>query len=123
PATQILGSALPITWGHGPFIAVDASTSTSTTTSSTIFAGISVGWMVGFRRLSPLPPSTPLPPGTQQADNHSWNFGLGFHINPKGTVLGDGIVANMPLPAGETNPIRLKSEPRYGVILLTSFGF
>ena len=127
PATQILGSAQPITWGYGPFIAVDASMDSSVTTSSGIFAGISLGWMVGFRRISTLATPTNLPPGTQatqQADNHSWNFGVGLHINPKANVLGDGIVANMPLPAGEaTSPIRLKSEPRYGVILLTSFGF
>jgi hypothetical protein len=123
PADRILGSAQAITWGHGPFIAVDASTGTSTTTSSTIFADISMGWMVGFRRITPLFNPTPLPAGTQQADNHSWNIGVGLHVNPKASVLGDGIVANMPLPAGETSPIRLKSEPRYGVILLTSFGF
>jgi hypothetical protein len=119
PATSILGSALPITWGHGPFIAIDASTDASSisTVSSTVFAGISVGWLVGFRRL------TPLSITTASADNNSWNFGVGFHVNPKGTVLGDGIVANMPLPAGENNPVRFKSEPRYGVILLTSYGF
>ena len=117
PATQILGSAQPVTWGHGPFIAVDAST--STTTASAVVAGISVGWMVGFRRLTL--PTTQGSPAV--ADNSSWNFGVGFRVDPKATVLGDGIVANMPLPAGENNPVRLKSEPRYGVMLLTSYGF
>jgi len=117
PATQLLGSALPITWGHGPFIAVDVST--STTTSSAIFTGISVGWMVGFRKLTP-----PANGGSVYvADNNSWNFGVGLRVDPKATVLGDGIVANMPLPAGETSPVRLKSVPRYGVMLLTSYGF
>ena len=45
PATQLLGSALPITWGHGPFIALDASTDASTISmvSSTVFAGVSLG--------------------------------------------------------------------------------
>ena len=76
--------------------------------------------MVGFRRLTPLPAGSP---AQTQADNNSWNFGVGFHVNPKATVLGDGIVANMPLPAGENNPVRLNSEPRYGVMLLTSYGF
>ena len=121
-----MGSGQKITWGHGPFVAIDASTGTNSTTSSGIFAGISMGWMVGFRRISPPPPPTALNPAPQvaQADNHSWNIGIGFHINPKANVLGDGIVANMPLPAGETtSSIRLKSEPRYGVMLLTSFGF
>jgi hypothetical protein len=121
PATNILGSAHAITWGHGPFIALDASTDASTisTASSTIFAGVSVGWMVGFRKLTPLPAG----PAQTQADNNSWNFGVGLHVNPKATVLGDGIFANMPLPAGENNPVRLRSEPRYGVMLLTSYGF
>jgi hypothetical protein len=120
---QILGSAHPISWGHGPFIALDASTDASaisTASSGTVFAGVSMGWMVGFRRLTP-----PLTPGAPvyTADNNSWNFGVGFHVNPRATVLGDGIVANMPLPAGENNPVRLRSEPRYGVMLLTSYGF
>jgi hypothetical protein len=122
PTTRLLGSAWPITWGHGPFIAVDASMSTSTTTSSAVVAGISVGWMVGFRKLTPTDPATGLPVQAV-ADNNSWNFGVGFRVDPKATVLGDGIVANMPLPAGETNPVRLKSVPRYGVMLLTSYGF
>ena len=93
PATQLLGSALPITWGHGPFVAVDAST--STTTNSALVAGISFGWMVGFRKLTPQGSGV-------VADNNSWNFGVGLRVDPKATVLGDGIVANMPLPAGET---------------------
>ena len=118
PATQLLGSALPITWGHGPFIAVDAST--SATTGSAVIAGLSLGWMVGFRRLTPpLPSEAPV----YTADNNSWNFGVGLRVDPKATVLGDGIVANMPLPAGETSPVRLKSEPRYGVMFLTSYAF
>jgi hypothetical protein len=121
-ATSILGSAHAITWGHGPFIALDASTDASTisTTSSTIFAGYSVGWMVGFRTLTTLPAGSL---AQTQAENNSWNLGVGFHVNPKANVLGDGIFANMPLPAGESNPVRLKAEPRYGVMLLTSYGF
>jgi hypothetical protein len=45
PATNILGSAQAITWGHGPFIALDASTDASTISmvSSTVFAGVSLG--------------------------------------------------------------------------------
>ena len=121
PATSLLGSSRAITWGHGPFVALDASTDATTisTVSSTVLAGVSLGWMVGFRKLTPLLTSDP----QVQADNNSWNFGVGLHVNPKATVLGDGIVANMPLPAGETNPVRLKSQPRYGVMLLTSYGF
>jgi hypothetical protein len=115
-------------WGTGPFVAVDASTSDG----STVIAGVSMGWMVGFRRTKLTPvarldgngkmellgqtsvPDTTIP---------SWNFGVGFRVDPRATVLGDGIVANAPLPPGETNPVRLNKVPRYGVMLLTSFTF
>jgi hypothetical protein len=122
---QILGSAQPIQWGHGPFIALDASTdgssiSTAGSGTGSIYAGVSMGWMVGFRRITaPLPGQANI----YTADNNSWNFGVGLHVNPKATVLGDGIVANMPLPTGETNPVRTRSEARYGVMLLTSYAF
>ncbi len=74
--------------------------------------------MVGFRRLDVNSGQT-----AAVASNNSWNFGVGFRVDPKATVLGNGIVANMPLPAGETNPVRLQSEPRYGIMFLTSYGF
>jgi len=128
--TYLLGSALPIQWGHGPFIAVDAST--NSTGSVGVVAGISMGWMVGFKKLTRTPATVRVTDAfsgrtiTAQVaapDNNSWNFGVGFRVDPRATVLGDGIVANMPLPAGETNPVRLKTEPRYGVMLITSYGF
>jgi hypothetical protein len=119
PASFLLGSALPITWGYGPFIAVDASTSASS--NSAVIAGVSLGWMVGFRKmLAPAPTASGAP---AVADNNSWNFGIGLRVDPKATVLGDGITANMPLPAGESSPVRLKSVSRYGVMFLTSYGF
>jgi hypothetical protein len=131
PATRILGSALPIHWGHGPFIAVDAST--NSTGSAGVVAGISIGWMVGFKKIAltdltksfydPYTGKTVKAPVAVPADNNSWNFGVGFRVDPKATVLGDGIIANMPLPAGETNPVRLKAQPRYGVTFITSYGF
>jgi len=52
----------------------------------------------------------------------SWNFGIGLRVDPAAQVLGDGIVANQPLPAGETT-IRFKNEVHYGVMLLSSFSF
>jgi hypothetical protein len=90
-----------------------------------------MGWMVGFRKsrlaaVSLINPQTSTPTASVAAvaDNTSWNFGVGFRVDPKATVLGDGIVANAPLLPGETvNPVRLKTVPRYGVMLLTSFGF
>jgi hypothetical protein len=35
--------------------------------------------------------------------------------------LGDGLVANQPIPPGDQ--IRFKTEPRYGIMLLSSFSF
>jgi hypothetical protein len=52
----------------------------------------------------------------------SWNFGIGMRIDPKAQVLGDGIFPNQPLPGGETT-IRYKTEPRIGLMLLSSFSF
>jgi hypothetical protein len=52
----------------------------------------------------------------------SWNFGIGVRVDPKGKALGDGIIANQPLPGGET-AIRTKVAPRYGIMLVSSFGF
>jgi hypothetical protein len=131
PAINFLGSATAVHWGHGPFVAIDAST--DSTGSAGVVAGISMGWMVGFKRAALTGKKQLMYTDTsgnrvfaQQAvpvDNNSWNFGVGFRVDPKATVLGDGIFANMPLPAGETNPVRLKNEPRYGIMLITSYGF
>jgi hypothetical protein len=100
--------------GHGPFVAIEVGDGSSATPAAngpiTAFA---MGWMVGMRH-----PSN-LVGGSQTA---SWNFGLGLRVTPKSQVLGDGIIANQPLPAGETI-IRYKTEPRFGVMLLSSFSF
>lgn len=118
-------------WGIGPFVAVDASTANG----STVVAGFSMGLMVGFRRsgLTTVPVPVTLQGSSQPAllavatpttDNNSWNFGVGFRVDPKATVFGDGVVANQPPPLGEASiPVRLKTAPRYGVMLMTSFSF
>jgi hypothetical protein len=63
-------------------------------------------------------------PDKSPTPNSSWNFGIGLRVDPGAKVLGDGIVANQPLPVGESsNPIRTKLEPRLGVMLLSSFSF
>jgi hypothetical protein len=68
--------------------------------------------MIGFRH----------PNAATSSSTSSWNFGIGLRVDPKAQVLGDGVVANQPLPAGET-AIRYKTEPRPGVMLLSSFSF
>jgi hypothetical protein len=98
----------PGEWGHGPFVAIDMAANNN----GEIISGYSIGWMIGFKQ----PPVL--------SSTSSWNFGVGFRVDPKAQVLGDGIVANMPLPAGEpTTTVRLKTEARYGVMLLSSFSF
>ena len=121
PHTDLnLGTAVvpAYTWGHGPFVAIDAGTSTS---NNSLIYGFSIGWMIGFRQphYSVIDTRT----GTKGAiyDSSSWNIGLGFRVDPQSKVLGDGLVANMPLPPGDT--VRTKTVPRYGVMLLSSYGF
>jgi hypothetical protein len=54
----------------------------------------------------------------------SWNFGLGLRVDPSSKVLADGVAANRPPPVGITTTDQLfKKEPRYGLMLLSSFSF
>jgi hypothetical protein len=56
--------------------------------------------------------------------NASWNFGVGFRIEPGAKFLGEGIVPNQPLPPGETvSPVRTRRDTSYGLMLLSSFAF
>lgn len=73
--------------------------------------GLCAGWMIGMRH-----------PAAALSPTSSWNFGIGLRVDPKSQVLGDGIIVNQPLPAGEST-IRLKTEPRLGLMLLSSFSF
>jgi hypothetical protein len=118
----IFGNGLPITVcaagsfcvevAHGPFVAIEVGGGTSSTISATgAPTAYALGWMVGLRH-----PNAP-------TLTQSWNFGLGLRVDPKAQVLGDGIVANQPLPVGESTTVRFKTEPRVGVMLLSSFSF
>jgi hypothetical protein len=101
-------------WGHGPFVAIVAGSS-----GSNVISAFALGWMIGLRE-----------PTWNYVNNNwkatygssSWNFGLGVRIDPSVQVLGDGDVANQPLPAGET-AVRFKNVPSYGVIMISSFSF
>jgi hypothetical protein len=98
---------------HGPFVAVEVGSGTSDTAKGPITA-YALGWMVGMRH--PNTSSTP--------SKASWNFGVGFRIEPGARFLADGIVANQPLPPGETvSPVRIKRDTAYGLMLVSSFGF
>ena len=105
--------------GIGPFIAIEVGGGTSATPSaSSPITGYALGVLFGLHH----PKTDPSTGKAVANDTSSWNFGIGFRVDPKAQVLGDGFAANAPPPAGET-AIRYKSEPRPGVMLLSSFSF
>jgi hypothetical protein len=81
---------------HGPFVAMEFGGGNSATiVGNSPISGYAMGWMVGMRH-----PNQPVNYGPT-----SWNFGLGLRVTPNAKVLGDGIVANQPLPPARA-PIR-----------------
>lgn len=93
-------------WGIGPFVAIQAG-------SEKALSGLGFGLMIGFRQVgSALSPTS----------NLSWNFGIGAIYDPSVKVLGNGIVADRPLPAGETM-LRTTEVGGWGLMLLSSFNF
>jgi hypothetical protein len=95
----------------GPFVAIEiGGGATSAAGAGAPITGYALGWMVGLQHPTASPKST-----------SSWNLGIGLRVDPKSQVLGDGLAVNQPLPAGDS--IRLKTEPRLGLMLLSSFSF
>jgi len=88
-------------WGFGPFVAVQPG-------SDNVIDAIGGGLMFGLRR-----PTT----GTD-----SFNVGLGFLYDLDVQTLGDGIIENEPLPAGETE-IRYRRRAQSGFMIMSSFSF
>ena len=97
-------------WAQGPFVAIEIGGGNSATTTTGPITGYALGWMVGMRH----PHQTP-------ASSVSWNFGVGLRVTPNAKRLGDGLFENQPLPPGDT--LRYKTEPRYGVMLMSGFSF
>ena len=93
-------------WGIGPFVAVQAG-------SDKGLSGIGFGLMLGFKQLI----ADPAP-----ISGLSWNIGVGALYDPSVKVLGAGIVANQPLPAGEA-AVRTTEVGGWGLVVLTSFNF
>lgn len=87
--------------GHGPFVALQPG-------QNDLIQAIGMGWMVAFRN--------------NPTETSSWNIGLGVMVDPKVKSLGDGIAANLPLPAGETQ-VRFKTSARYSWFLMSSYAF
>jgi hypothetical protein len=98
----------------GPFVAIEIGGGTNPAANGGLVTGYALGWMIGMRH----------PDLTMPTANSTWNLGIGLRVDPKSQVLGDGIIANQPLPIGESaTTVRLKTEPRYGLMLLSSFTF
>lgn len=94
-------------WGHGPFVGIQPG-------SQNIIEAVAIGWMVGFRR--------PDPENGSLTANSSFNLGIGFVVDPKVQVLGDGVTRNQALPVGETQ-VRFKDSAQYGLLIMSSFSF
>ncbi|HEY0714034.1 MAG TPA: hypothetical protein VGF45_15240 [Polyangia bacterium] len=91
----------PGTYGHGPFIALQPGT-------DDIIQTAALGWMAGARHT--------------EKDTASFNIGIGVAVEPTVKELGDGIVPNQPLPAGET-ALRYQEKPMVSLLVLGSFSF
>lgn len=101
PAGRAYVSCTPrVNWGFGPFIALQPG-------SDAIIDAVGAGLMVGFRR------------GER---SQSFNFGVGVLYDVDVRVLGPGIRANAPLPAGETE-LRYQQREQAAVLFLSSFSF
>ena len=90
-------------WGWGPFVALQPAGG-----EGKLIDAIGMGLMVGFRK--------------SETTTQSFNFGVGYVMDTNVKVLGDGIVANQPLPPGET-AVRLKDTTQSGLLFISSFSF
>jgi hypothetical protein len=119
--TMPVWSVEPLYWGHGPFVAIEAGSSSGV--GEGVINAFALGWMVGIHEPQRTFSSSPTPHWVTTYSSSSWNIGVGIRVDPKAKALGDGIVANQPLPLGEPTEVRLKTAPRYGLILVSSFSF
>ena len=87
-------------WSWGPFLTVAP--------GSQIIDAVGCGLMMGYR--------------PHQSDRYSFNFGIGGTLDFDARVLGDGIVANEPLPPRETSA-RTKHTTAAGLLVLFSVGW
>jgi hypothetical protein len=112
PCSKTEGGTYCTQFAHGPFVAIQVGGGTSAVPGDKdLVTSYALGWMIGLRH-----------PHLTTSDNASWNLGLGVRVDPNTKVLGDGIIANQPLPNGET-VIRYKTEPRFGLMVMSSFSF
>ena len=98
---ELLANLYPQTLGLGPFIAVQSS-------ADEVIDAIGFGLMLGWR-------------SSERTGSH-FNIGIGFLLDGKAKVLGDGIELDKELPEGETD-VRFKEEERWNFMLVFSFSY
>lgn len=87
-------------WSWGPFLTVAP--------GSRIIDAVGFGLMMGYR--------------PHRQDQYSFNVGIGGTLDLDARVLGDGLIANEPLPPRETTA-RTKQTTAAGLLLLFSVGW
>jgi len=87
-------------FGIGPFVALQPGT-------EKVINALGGGVLTGLRR---------------ENRSQSFNVGAGVMVEPEVRDLGDGIMEDEPLPAGETE-IRYQTLPTWSFVLIASFGF
>ncbi|HVG01842.1 MAG TPA: ankyrin repeat domain-containing protein [Nitrospira sp.] len=87
-------------WSWGPFLAVAP--------GSRVIDAIGFGLMIGYR--------------PHELNQYSFNLGIGGTLDLDTRVLGDGLVANEPLPPGETTA-RTKQMTAAGLLIMLSVGW
>lgn len=87
-------------WSWGPFLTVAP--------GSRVIDAVGFGVMIGYR--------------PHRIDQYSFNLGIGGTLDLDARVLGDGLVANEPLPPGETTA-RTKQTTAAGLLIMFSVGW
>lgn len=95
--------------GLGPFVSIQ-------TGADDALSSWGVGLMFGARE------KATQNKGVAQSTSNSWNLGVGYLWDDDVQLLGDGIVANEPLPSGETE-IRFKRTSVGSVFMMFSRKF
>jgi len=87
-------------WSWGPFLTVAP--------GARVIDAVGGGLMLGYR--------------PHRDDRYSFNLGIGGTLDLDARVLGDGLVANEPLPPRETSA-RTKQTTAAGLLILFSVGW
>jgi hypothetical protein len=93
-------------FGWGPFVTVEAGA--SNTSNSNVISGFGLGLMGGWK--------------TDSNSSGGFSLGVGYVWEGNIQTLGDGIVANQPLPKGETQ-VRYKNQSAGALMIVLSRQF